>query len=262
MRENPAAAAAAAATATAGRTGAPLVMAAARALAVLDAFTITDGSLALSELGRRVQLSKATTLRLLRTLAASGYVVQLDNTAWRLGPATASLGARYQVAFDLHDTVEPALQKLTAATGQNCSFFVRDGDKRIRLARMSSTDRPGYLPRLGESLPLDKGATGQVILAASGRVGALYDTIRERGFHVTLGEAKESAASVAAAVFGAHRQVVGALCIGGPIDALTEPMLFGFAPQLVRVAHALSADLSSGGRHADPLTQVRGYWHP
>jgi DNA-binding IclR family transcriptional regulator len=239
-----------------------LVTAAARALAVLDALTITDRSLALSELSRRVVLSKATTLRLLRTLAASGYVVQLENTAWRLGPATASLGARYQVAFDLHDTVERVLQKLTTTTGQNSSFFVRDGDKRIRLAKMSSTDRPGYLPRIGESLPLDKGATGQVILAASGRSGALYDTIRARGFHVTLGEAKKSSASVAAAVFGTHQQVVGAICIGGPIEEMTEQMLFSFGPQLVRVARSLSTELSSGGGRDDPLTRVQAHWHP
>lgn len=239
-----------------------LVTAAARALAVLDAFTIADKCLGLSEISRRVGLSKATTLRLLRTLEARRYVVQLDNTAWRLGPATASLGARYQVAFDLHDTVEPVLQKLTAATGHSSSFFVRDGDKRIRLAKMSSTDRPGYLPRVGESLPLDKGATGQVILAASGRAGALYDAIRARGFDVTQGEAKQGSASVAAAVLGVHRQVVGAICIGGYIPDMPEALLYSFGPQLVRFAGILSADLSADGRRDDPLTRVQSRWHP
>jgi len=40
----------------------------------------------MSEIARRVQLAKSTTLRLLKTLEACACVVQTDNTQWRLGP--------------------------------------------------------------------------------------------------------------------------------------------------------------------------------
>lgn len=195
----------------------PVVVAAARALAILDVFTIEAPHLGVSEIARRVKLAKATTLRLLKTLQASGYVAQTENTQWRLGPATASLGVRYQMAFDIRENVEPVLRGLSDQTGQDTSFFVRDGDRRIRLVKVHCPTAQHSRARVGESMPLDLGAAGKVILAAMGQHGALYDEIRARGYHITVGEARVTSASIAVPVFGSRWRVAGALCIGGPV---------------------------------------------
>jgi len=239
------------------------VQATVRSLAILDVFTVEEPHLGLSEIGRRTSLPKATALRLLKTLAASGYVAQNDDAEWRLGPATASLGARYQVSFDIRANVEPALRKLSDATGQDASFFVQDGNRRVRLVKVMCPDAQHSPARVGESMPLDQGAAGRVMLAALGQRGELYDQIRTRGYHVTVGEAKRTSASIAVPVFGSRWRVEGALCMGAPAGADAEAKLTGFAGRLKRAAESLSAALSYDDDAATRrLTVVRSTWHP
>ncbi|MBV6304541.1 IclR family transcriptional regulator [Candidimonas humi] len=240
-----------------------VVTAAVRALDILDVFTMEYPHLGLSEIARRAGLAKSTTQRLLKTLESRGYVVQNDSAQWRLGPATASLGGRYQIAFDIRENVEPALRKLSDTVGEDTSFFVRDGDRRIRLIKIQYPNARHSRARVGESMPLDRGAAGRVILAAMGQQGMLYDEIRARGYHVTVGEAKVASASIGVPVFGSRWKVIGALCIGAPAEDGVATRLTGFAPQLRRAAEALSAALSYDNDGASQrLIQARATWHP
>jgi DNA-binding IclR family transcriptional regulator len=246
----------------AARRGEGVVTAVQRALALLDAFKIDDSQLSISELARRTGLAKTTAFRLAGTLLESGYLVQAESGLWRLGPATAWLGARYQVSFDIHNTIEPVLQELAGATGQSASFFVHEGNVRIRLVRVRGTGAASHSVHVGEAMPLDKGSPGKVILAFNGRPGKEYDEIRKRGFHVTVGEAHEAAASVAAPVFGARWTVVGALSLGGAAATLSRARLAGYAPTVVKAAAGLSSLLSRNSQGARPLAMATSTWHP
>lgn len=241
-----------------------LVTSATRALAILDVFTVEEAHLGLSEISRRVHLSKATTLRLLKTLEASEYVAQGEGAQWRLGPATASLAARYQVSFDISANIEPALRKLSDSTGHDASFFVQEGNRRVRLVKVMFPDaQHSRTSRVGESMPLDRGAAGKVMLAAMGTQGKLYDDIRSRGFHVTVAEAKKASASIAVPVFGSRWRVVGALCIGARADANVQTRLESLAPRLKRTAESLSAALSYDDDLATQrVAMARSTWHP
>jgi DNA-binding IclR family transcriptional regulator len=239
------------------------VVAAARALAILNAFTVEAHHLGLTDVARRVGLPKTTTLRLLKTLEASGYVAQDEFARWRLGPATASLGARYQVSFDIRANVEPAMRRLSDSTGQDISFFVQDGNRRIRLVKMMCPTAQHAQSIVGESMPLDQGAAGRVMLAAMGQQGEVYDAIRHRGYHITVGEAKKRGASIAVPVFGSRWRVVGALCIGAPAGENASAELSKFASKLKRAAASLSAALSYDADDATQRVKVaRSSWHP
>lgn len=244
-------------------SGTTVITAAARALDILDVFTIDDPHLGVSEIARRINLAKSTTQRLLKTLESRGYVVQTESAHWRLGPSTASLSARYQMAFDIREKVEPALRKLSDATGKNASFFVRDGNKRIRLIRVKYPDASQNIASVGESMPLELGAAGKVMLAALGEQGALYEDIRKRGFHITIGEARVASASIAVPVFGSRWRVIGALCIGAPAEPGVERMLLAFSQKLLEAAKALSAALSfDDDKTTQTLMKTRATWHP
>jgi hypothetical protein len=95
------------------------VTAVTRALQLLEAFALGESRLSLAELSRRAGLHKTTVLRLARTLAQSGYMVQREDGDWRLGPAAGWLGARYQAGFDVQNVLEPALRELTQASGES-----------------------------------------------------------------------------------------------------------------------------------------------
>jgi len=236
-----------------------------RAIGLLDAFRLDDDRLSLSTLSRRVGVPKTTALRLARTLRSAGYLVQLEDGAWRLGPATARLAARYQTAFDLHNLIEPALHKLARATRESSSFFAHDGSQRVRLMRVHGEHPLALATPVGEPLPLDKGSPGKVILAAIGRRGALYDEIRRLGYHLTIAEAQHGVASVAAPVYGRKRAVLGSICISMSVDRATrsETALSRHAPDVVRAAKKLSellgiASPDDGGGAASASSS----WHP
>ncbi|WP_329955773.1 IclR family transcriptional regulator domain-containing protein [Comamonas testosteroni] len=111
--------------------------------------------------------------------------------------------------------------------------------------------------RSGELLPLDRGSAGRVILAALGEPGEVYDRIRRNGFSVTRGERSAGAASVAVAVYGAHRSVLGSVSISGPIERLSQKQLKSLAPAVTRVAAQISWQL--GGVS---VAALRSTWHP
>lgn len=237
-----------------------LVEAVSRALSLLDAFTIEDASLKLTEMARRTGLPKNSVLRLARTLAASDYLAVTQEREWRLGPAAAWLGARYQVAFDLHHTIEPEMQALARQTGRSVSYFVHDGRNRVRLLYVHGGDSPAGVRRIGEPMPLDRGSAGQVLLAFAGQSGAVYEGIRKRGYHATIGEVRKGGASVSAPVFGSRWNVVGALTIGVPATEATDALMQSYVPELLSSSTRLSRSLVR--ESISPVGRKAGAWHP
>jgi DNA-binding IclR family transcriptional regulator len=236
------------------------VIAVTRALNLMEAFQVGEASLSLAELSRRAMMHKTTALRLARTLALSKYMVQTEDGQWRLGPAAGWLGARYQAGFDVNRVVEPTLHELVRATGESASFYVREGDIRACIARVEGPQSVRHNVRIGERLPLDKGAPGRVILAFSGTPGAAYEAIRERGFHISMGEREAEVSSVAAPVFATNWRLLGSLCISGPSSRLTKAKLEKHAKAVVRAANQLSYSLA--GARSDATPRAVSLWHP
>lgn len=236
------------------------VTAVVRALSLMEAFAVGESSLTLAELSRRARMHKTTALRLARTLAQSQYMVQTEDGQWRLGPAAGWLGARYQSGFDVNRVVEPALHQLVKETGESASFYVREGDIRSCVARVEGPQSVRHNVRIGERLPLDRGAPGRVILAFSGAAGEPYESIRKHGFHISLGEREAEVASVAAPVFGLNWRLLGSMCISGPSSRLTKTRLQKHARLVIRAANQLSYALAGSRSPATPAAVSR--WHP
>jgi DNA-binding IclR family transcriptional regulator len=236
------------------------VIAVTRALSLMEAFELGESTLSLAELSRRAGMHKTTALRLARTLALSQYMVQTEDGQWRLGPAAGWLGARYQAGFDVNNVVEPALHQLVKETGESASFYVREGGIRSCVARVEGPQSVRHNVRIGERLPLEKGAPGRVILAFSGAKGEPYEAIRERGYHISMGEREAEVSSVAAPVFGLNWRLLGSMCISGPSSRLTKAKLEKYAKVVIRAANQLSYALAGGRSAATPRAVSR--WHP
>ncbi|MCX7659769.1 MAG: IclR family transcriptional regulator [Caldimonas manganoxidans] len=236
------------------------VIAVARALQVMEAFRIGERHLSLAELSRRTGLHNSTVLRLARTLAQAGYMVQSEEGQWRLGPAAGWLGARYQAGFDIHNVVEPTLRELSQATQESASFYVREGDERACIARVEGPQSVRHHVRIGMRLPLNLGAPGRVILAFSGEVGAVYEAIRRQGYHISVGERDVQVSSVAAPVFGLNWRLLGSICISGPTSRLTQQQLEAHAQTVMDAANRLSYALA--GARSEDTPKVISTWHP
>jgi DNA-binding IclR family transcriptional regulator len=212
-----------------------------RALAVVDAFTERDHSLTLTELSRRTGFYKSTILRLSESLEKFGYLFRLDDGSFRIGPKPLLLAGLYQRHFRTVDVVPRALRKLVEALGETASFFIRDGERRVCLHRIDSPRHIRDTVHEGDTLPLNAGASGHVILAFCAQQGERYDSIRDKFFAASSGERDGETAAVSCPVFGVSQKLMGALSISGPRYRLEEvpaekilPVLFTEARELTR----------------------------
>lgn len=212
-----------------------------RAASLLEAFTDRDFSLSLGELSRRVELDKSTVLRIARSLAKFGLLIRNEDGSWRLGPKLMKLGNIYQSTFRAADIIEPLLAQLVEQTGESAAVYVREGDERLCLFRHDSHQSIRHSARVGDLMPLDRGAPGRVILAFVGKAGVIYDEIRQKRFYATFGERDPQVASLAVPIFRDGDTLFGSLALTGPPARFTEEAISKNLEILQMAARKLSA---------------------
>jgi DNA-binding IclR family transcriptional regulator len=102
--------------------------------------------LSLSELARRLDISKATGLGIAAALTRAGYLVRSEDTkAYSLGPALLGLGRAASEAFSSLSFARPELRRLNQELGVATSVSTLAGDKIVLLDR---TGPHGELDRM------------------------------------------------------------------------------------------------------------------
>jgi DNA-binding IclR family transcriptional regulator len=123
--------------------------------------------LGVSEIARRVSLSKTTAVRLTRTLLDEKFVAQDPATRrYRLGPEAYAVGLAAEPSYALQRVAAPVLRALAMETGDWIFFTVRHGLEAICISRASANKRyPQTALRVGDRHPLGLGSGGLAILA-------------------------------------------------------------------------------------------------
>jgi DNA-binding IclR family transcriptional regulator len=114
----------------------------------------------------------------------------------------------------------PVLQKLVEATGESAAFHVRQGNQRLCLYRVNSPHILRDHTNVGDLLPLDHGAGGRVLAAYAGAEGSIYAKIRRNQLTVLLNDRVPGVAGIAAPVFDAGGDCIGALSLSMPVARL------------------------------------------
>jgi DNA-binding IclR family transcriptional regulator len=222
----------------------PGVAAVDRALTILGAFEEKPEPMSLAELSRHTGMYKSTLLRLMTSLQEFGYLVQLADGRYHLGPTPFRLGAIYQRANNLHDHVIPVLRQLVAAGTESPSFHVRhDGKRRLCVFRIDSQHSTLDRVEAGMLMPLDRGAAGRLILAFDGEGGEVYDRIRKAAIAVSFGERDPDCAGIACPVFGPNGKLVGVLSLSGPKPRFTRDSIKTMSALLSQAAARLTRSL-------------------
>jgi DNA-binding IclR family transcriptional regulator len=127
-----------------------------------------SGGLGVSEIARKLELSKATTVRLTRTLMDEQFVAQNGETRrYELGPESFAVGLAAEPNYALQRAAAPALRAVALETGDFVFFSVRHGLEAICLSRESGDlPYPQASLRVGDRHPLGLGAGGLAILGA------------------------------------------------------------------------------------------------
>src|SRR5438876_4662507 len=115
-----------------------------------------NGGLGVSEMARKLELSKATTVRLTRTLMDEQFVAQDSATRrYQLGPESFAVGLAAEPNYALQRIAAPSLRALALETGDWVFFTGRHGLQAICLSRGSGDiPYPQASPRVGGGHPL------------------------------------------------------------------------------------------------------------
>lgn len=210
-----------------------------RAVSLLAAFRTGDKGLTVTELAERTRLYKSTVLRLLASLAHGGLVQKTPDGLWSLGAEVARLAGIYAASFSMEDALLPEMRHLVERTQESVAFHVQQGEQRLVLLRVDSPQLLRDHVRVGDVLPLNRGAGGRVLMAYTGAKGRIYDQVRADGYVMLTSDRIPGLVGISAPVWESSGKLVGALTLTAP-EQRVKPH---FVNELRVSAEKLSATL-------------------
>jgi IclR family pca regulon transcriptional regulator len=217
-------------------------------LRVLESFDRNAvDAMSLSEIARRIGVSRSSAFRLVHTLERLGYLVREDETkSYRLGARVMSLGYAFLSSKDIAELARPELRRLRAETRCSAHLGILDGSDVLYIARYAAHEPVGSMIAVGARLPAHATTMGRILLAykpaayidehftdplarftertPSTRVelDALLDVDRARGYAISHSNFESGIASIAAPVFDASGDVAAAINVSIPETAIDE----------------------------------------
>ena len=194
-----------------------------RAMQIFDCFSEEKNKLGLSDITRIIDAPKATTFRILETLAEGGFLIKSPDTkTYQLGYKFLRYGAFFLHGIDLRTVALPIMTAIRDETDESVSLYTITEGKRVCIERIETRRRLRPVDFVGAEAPRDKGAGGKVFLAfqhtATGEAAfdAELEQIRQLGFSVTHSEREEGISAVGFPIFGHEGAMIAVLTASGP----------------------------------------------
>lgn len=211
-----------------------------RALRILKCFNWNEREFTLTEVSQKVDLAKSTTSRLLSTLESEGFISKNEKTNhYKLGNAIYFLGLIAKESIDLKQICQSIMEEICHSTKETVNLYLLDNLEKVCFNQVESPLAIKRYVRIGERSPIWYGATGKSILAYLDE-SIWYDmskelkkytektvvdpdefiselnTIKARGYSVSIGEKEHDVGCVAAPIFDDSKKVIGCVSISGP----------------------------------------------
>jgi IclR family transcriptional regulator, pca regulon regulatory protein len=241
----------------------------AKGLSVMRAFNGTRTTMTLSQTAEVTDLTRATARRILRTLAALGYVAQ-DGRQFSLTPKTLELGFSYLSSQSWIDQATPLLKDLSAEVQESCSAAILQGTDIVYVARVPTRRIMSTALTVGSRLPAFHTSLGRVQLGfledaevwrriMSMRLEpyttntitepqALYDRVKadhEQGFSIVDEELERGLRSIAVPIVDRRGEAIAGLNLATNSTRITRNHLReGFLPKLRDVSARVSSVLA------------------
>ncbi len=236
---------------------------------ILHALAASGGS-GVTDLARRLDLSKGAVHKHLATLSELGYVASEGDT-YHLSLRFLDIGSKARMRWEIFDVGTPSVKQLARITRRTAGLVVPEDDRAVSILVETESGRPPAELAEGRSTPFHATAGGKAILAfldSERRADVLADAdlasftpqtvtdratleaelerVRERRYAFENEEFIEGWKSVAGVVSGPDGSSVGAVCVGGPAEELSGKTLEeDLAGQVVSTARSIQNDLLS-----------------
>lgn len=238
-----------------------------RALRALELIS-EHSELGVTELGRKLDVHKATASRLIATLAERGFVERDPiSEKYRLGFGLISLAGAAVGGNDLVRAARPILDDLAERTHETVNLGVLSGESVVYIDQVTGTRSIVSVSWVGQRTPLHCTSNGKVLLAYATdaerermlsmpltrltprtitdlrKLRAQLAEVRARGYAQTLEELEEGLNAVAAPVRGMSGDVIAALSVSGPAFRMRAVDLPRFGKLTAEAALAVSRRL-------------------
>jgi DNA-binding IclR family transcriptional regulator len=213
-----------------------------RALSLLTAFTASNPTPTLAEIAEHARIYKSTVLRMLASLEHAHVVYKRPDGRYSMGVEVERLHQVYTASYSLEKMVMPVLRELVTATRESAAYYVRQGEMRLCLHRVDSPRPVRDHMRVGDLLPLDRGAGGRILSAYSGARSTLYAKIRREHFVVLQGDRVPELAGIGAPVFGPESTLAGAITLTMPNERYDQKMIAPVRQAARRLTRLLGGD--------------------
>ncbi|WP_251551572.1 IclR family transcriptional regulator [Neobacillus muris] len=133
---------------------------------ILTYLTEKDTPQTLNQIAKGAGLTNPTTLKILDTLTAIGYVRKDEETKkFKLGPSLIRYANRAMDQFDIKDLAQPYLKQLQAETGETVHLGIKNGSHIVYIDKLESNKPICLYSQIGKNLPLYCSAMGKAMLA-------------------------------------------------------------------------------------------------
>lgn len=245
------------------------VIALARGLDVLRAFTATEGLLGNQEIAARAGLPKATVSRLTYTLTKLGYLTHVERLSkYQLAPAALSIGYSALINMRIRQIARPYMQELANYAGASVALGSRDRLSLIYVEHCRSDASTLLRLDLGARIPIATTAMGRALLAVMpenerewimphiarrekdqwnkvrGGIERGIEDYKSRGFTLSVGDWQRDVSAVGVPLVPPDGLGVFAFNCGAPAFQLTRERLeTDIGPRLVNMVRNIETAL-------------------
>jgi DNA-binding IclR family transcriptional regulator len=239
-----------------------------RGLDVLE--TVLGGKATIADLSATLGLSRSTTHRIASALVERQYLKFVPRQGYSLGAKLLQLSSIAHSSIDLVQVSRPFLQQLAILTCDTVCLGVLDSWRAMYLDRISGGRRIAVSTRIGERHSVISTALGKALIlnasiekwreffqyeVSQGRVDAaalpkwissMQDCAR-RGYAFDLQENREQIRCVAAPIWSADRDIVGAISVTSASQYMDDLRIRRLSIDVKQTAEAISRELGWAG---------------
>lgn len=205
-----------------------------RGFKILECFT-EHVTLSLTEISLYTDLSVTTCNRLVKTLVDMQYLEKNFQKKYTLGPKINTFLESMNRKNDIVEIANESLIRLKSKFNETASMYLEQNVNRVCVAKVESSHALRRTVKLGEVLPLNRGAVGEVFLAYMSLekklnllnknivyTDAFLEKIRKQGYAINDGIQEPGVYAVAAPVLDTDKNVLSVISISGPSDRIKK----------------------------------------
>lgn len=237
-----------------------------RALQVLE--FVGERPRRIGEIAHFLDVHHSTALRFLHTLRKHGFVQELPDRSYRLGPTMFRLGFQALEGIELRSLARPAMEQLRQATGETVHLGSLEDGTVLYIDKVEASHPVRMHSRIGAEARLHCTGVAKGILAFLPQaerdrllddyelVGMTEHTLRdraaleadlalsrERGYAVDAEENEPGIHCISAPVYSAEGLPIGAFSVTAPVSRVERETLLSFAPMLIKATRETSRQL-------------------